>query len=293
MPEINILDLAISLIITIAVYSLPIILVRYLILRHPIDRHRAKIITLVYAFLGLVIMVLLIYWLTDGNGKVTGGAIFLWSYVNYKMLTTGKDKRYNTKSDCIKSAKTETNELLPILSLKKVTNENNVIQITPTKKVAKMKYCKNCGGPIDYATKKCEGCGKQYCHIPKLTLSRCIVAIVITALVGLSTYQYIANNQKTVRLTEDLKTVQSNYKTILVQYGDLYTRVQKAELENVFWDSNVVICTPSGEKYHEYGCSHLVDRDYFVCTAEEAKRRGYLPCLDCCSAWDIMSQSSK
>ncbi len=147
-------------------------------------------------------------------------------------------------------------------------------------------YCKKCGGLIGNKTKKCDGCGKQYFHFSSRTFIVIAIAVVAIALIGLNAYQYIVNKQKVEQLEyrfQSIKSDKDNYLEELIL----------AREEIAFWDSNVVICTQSGEKYHKYGCSHLVDRDYFVCTAEEAKRRGYLPCLDCCSAWDTMIQSSK
>ncbi len=80
-----------SLIITIAVYSLPIIIYRYAVLKRPVDKKKAKRITVIYGIAAFIVMSLIIT-LSNGNGAA-GGAIFLWSWVNYRMLIGGKNRQ--------------------------------------------------------------------------------------------------------------------------------------------------------------------------------------------------------
>ena len=77
-----------SLIVTIAVYSLPIIIYRYGIRKRPVSPKKAKTITIVWAIIGFFIMTFIVIAL-GGSGGATGGGIFLWSYVNYRMLKSG------------------------------------------------------------------------------------------------------------------------------------------------------------------------------------------------------------
>lgn len=93
MQSFNILVFILDLIITITVYSLPIIIARYAVMKHPIERKKAIIICIVYAVLGFVVMAALTSWATDGESAASGGGLILWSYINYRMLTTGKDNR--------------------------------------------------------------------------------------------------------------------------------------------------------------------------------------------------------
>lgn len=84
-------NLVISLIITIAIYSLPIVIYRYGIRKRPIGKKKAKKITIVYGVIAFFVMSLLIIQLKGDSAA--GGAILLWSYVNYRVLTGGKSSQ--------------------------------------------------------------------------------------------------------------------------------------------------------------------------------------------------------
>ncbi len=84
-------DLILSLLITIAIYSLPVCVYRYAIRRRPMAAKKARIFTMVYAVIGFVCMAMLIGYISGGAATATGGGIFLWSWVNYRMLTGGRD----------------------------------------------------------------------------------------------------------------------------------------------------------------------------------------------------------
>lgn len=52
--------------------------------------------------------------------------------------------------------------------------------------------------------------------------------------------------------------------------------------ELYFWRKHAVIVTPTGEKYHTYGCSTIANSDSFlIYNVEAADRRGYEPCSVC------------
>lgn len=83
-------SIVLSLIITIAVYSAPIFIYRYAIRRRPMDRKPAKILTVLYAVFGFIIMSLIMF--TVNHSAASGGGVLLWSFVNYKVLIGGSDK---------------------------------------------------------------------------------------------------------------------------------------------------------------------------------------------------------
>lgn len=159
-------------------------------------------------------------------------------------------------------------------------------------KPEKKKYCKKCGSEIDQKTKKCTGCGKQYFHLPKITVLNIVLIVLLVCLFGLNVYQY----WRSTELTKDLEKANANYSEIISQYGELYESNKAAELENSFWESHAVICTSEGKKYHCYGCSHLDDRECTVYSYEMAKRLGYEPCLDCINTninWDKIEENAQ
>ena len=84
-----------ALILLIALYSLPIVFYRYVIRRRSVNRRKAKIIALSYALCFFVIVFLLVQ--TPEAISILGGIIFLWGWVNYRMLIHGLDKELLAK----------------------------------------------------------------------------------------------------------------------------------------------------------------------------------------------------
>ena len=86
--------LIVSLIVTIVIYSLPIIIYRYAIKKQPIPEKKAKKITIIYGIIAFIVMAVV-------SGGAPGAAIILWSTVNYKMLTkpSKNDVYINTETN--------------------------------------------------------------------------------------------------------------------------------------------------------------------------------------------------
>lgn len=82
--QFNFTNLILSLVITITVYSLPIIIYRYGIKKQALPEKKAKKITIIYGIIAFFVMAILL-------GGAPGGAIILWSFVNHKVLTTPKN----------------------------------------------------------------------------------------------------------------------------------------------------------------------------------------------------------
>ncbi len=84
------LNILIGLIVTIAIYSLPITIFRYCIYKKPLSPQIAKKVTIIYAIISSIIMILVKLLIFKDSGHLT--AIWLWSFVNYKTLTSGYKK---------------------------------------------------------------------------------------------------------------------------------------------------------------------------------------------------------
>lgn len=79
-----------SLIGTAVIYTLPIAVYRYAVAKKPVNRKKAKRIVIIY---GICVFIVMLFLAVGVNGKGSaGGAIFLWSWVNYRILTSGKDR---------------------------------------------------------------------------------------------------------------------------------------------------------------------------------------------------------
>lgn len=90
----NFPNLILSLFITITVYSLPIIIYRYGIIKQALPKNRAKKITLIYGIIAFFVMAILL-------GGAPGGAIILWSFVNYEVLTKPNKNDIRLKHEII------------------------------------------------------------------------------------------------------------------------------------------------------------------------------------------------
>lgn len=84
------LNLTLSLLVTITLYSLPVLIYRFGFRRRPMEPKTAKRVTILYAVLAFIAMAVLV---SAAEGRAaSGGGLLLWSWVNYKALTGGKDR---------------------------------------------------------------------------------------------------------------------------------------------------------------------------------------------------------
>ncbi|MGI5850361.1 MAG: hypothetical protein ACOX8Q_09940 [Christensenellales bacterium] len=121
-------SLLLSLILTISIYSLPIVIYRYGIRKKPVDSKKAKKITIIYGICSFIVMTIILYFL--GNATV-GGAIIFWSFINYRILISGIDKM--SESD----AKMTVNQVNAMKKEKNKNNENELDNISLEKAVDK------------------------------------------------------------------------------------------------------------------------------------------------------------
>ena len=174
-----------SLLITVLIYSVPIMVYRYGILKKPVERKKAKIITIAYAFVAFLVMAVILS--ARGMGA-PGGAIILWSYINYSMLTKGKNKDMSsafpntddsgTDSTIISEETFEEGSAIPTSSrtnlgaAKQIDDDydSSIIspQKTPEKRVQvhlyneeSAKFCHKCGSELMEGSLFCHKCGTR------------------------------------------------------------------------------------------------------------------------------------
>ena len=94
-------DMLFSLIVTILIYTIPVVLFRYCIRKKPMKNKSAKVFTIVYAFVGFFIMSVL-HFVLNGSAA-SGGGLLLWSFVNYKILTYGNEYLENDNNKSTES----------------------------------------------------------------------------------------------------------------------------------------------------------------------------------------------
>lgn len=294
MPNFDFVYIFASLICTIIVYSLPIIIFRYAILKHPIEKDTAVAITSVYAVLAFIGMYLLIH-ATSGR-SASGGGLFLWSYVNYRMLVGGKDKRKATPhipdSPIIASHGYKEETFAENVEVSSVAPITATMNSERKAKKQKKTYCKECGKLIDSSTGKCSGCGKQYFHLSKAVLIWVIVSIFCAGLVGLIVYQCF----QVYSLESQLQSEISKSKSNEAEYEDTIASLRAYNLDLIFsqteyenkanfLDEHIVFVVDDGTyTYHTYDCEHFKNSSSFwAYNLEAAESKGYTPCPYCSS----------
>jgi len=194
--QFNFPNLILSLVITIAVYSLPIIIYRYGIKKQALPEKKAKKITIIYGIIAFFVMAIFL-------GGAPGGAIILWSFVNYKVLTTPNkndiglnyeksDDKINQETDlkevteesiAITANKNEENEIFvggfEVKELEEPVLENESIlqvyepekaecEVKPpipeketfnSKETKKVLFCRKCGTKLLDDSDFCHKCG--------------------------------------------------------------------------------------------------------------------------------------
>lgn len=137
------------------------------------------------------------------NGVINGGLqaafVTILSYTGAislaRQLCKDYDEKRNRKMDSYADNDKCSDSINEIKS-DNIFKRNSTALLNIKRKAASSKICRNnreihckiCGGIIDYSTKKCEQCGKQYF---KLRLNvMCVVAILFVAVVGYTIINY-------------------------------------------------------------------------------------------------------
>lgn len=152
-----------DIIATFVLFTLPMFVYRYLVIKEPLLKQRAKKIAIIYGLAGGVIVGA--YIVFSLNVFLAIG-VFLWSYVNYLVLSKGGVKQYIP----FKSAK-PAKPFKPAKPLKpakpkktstvKITPEPDEKVGTPSSPLSVSKTCKNCFAVNLADSKTCFYCGAQ------------------------------------------------------------------------------------------------------------------------------------
>ena len=162
--EFSMINILLSLLITIAIYSVPIIIYRYGIVKKPVEKARAKKITIIYGIIAFIVMSALIF-VINGSGAA-GGAILLWSWVNYKVLTGGREpvvedtaeeKTQAVTSETSSSPYTVESERVIVVSSAPEAPPKSQKELFETDVV----FCHKCGAKLNTNAQFCHKCGTK------------------------------------------------------------------------------------------------------------------------------------
>lgn len=306
-PSVYIPVLVISLLITVAVYcAFPLLYAR--LCRKPITARKYR----VHCFFVNFLIMLVFKLITAGSST---SPYFLWTTVftysgvkNLKsrgILLDPKTKEYDGKY--AQNTEQESSTIINTVPY----SDRLPLEVTPAKsKKVKPRFCKHCGHPIDPATKKCTGCGKQYFRLParkgsslvwKVVTILSIIAVCLCVYrisqleTQISDMQSLATEQE-AKIAELNKTGESLQKRIAEKSskvasltGDISTLKRKNEkMEKVydFCNDHVVVVSDDGtRKYHKIQCIYFDDSYFWAYNTEKAQQLGYTPCSFCFSRY--------
>ena len=147
-----VLNFIVSLLLTVAVYSLPIMIYRYAIRKKPMEAKKARRLVILYAIGAFIVMGALLI-LINGTPSV-GGAIFLWSWINYKMLTGGSDRTPMKREEEASRLRLLAESMKAEKSGKETAPDEAAASSSPA-------FCRKCGKPIDTEGDFCRYCGAK------------------------------------------------------------------------------------------------------------------------------------
>lgn len=154
-----------------------------------------------------------------------------------------------------------------------VSNGETLLAETSGEKSKRVRYCKMCGGLIDFETKKCTSCGKQFFKLPKIKLTKTKVLVsVCIMLLAFNVFQGILLVQKNTEITRQERTLEIEGKSNVLE-ASIKTKAK-------FMDKYIVLVNGEDKIYHKFGCSKIkrLFRAYNVATAREL---GYSACGKC------------
>ncbi len=295
-------DIIFSLFLTITIYSMPIIIYRYMIIKAAVDIKSARAITISYGICSFIVMSSLHMLI---NGRIAkAGPILLWSYINYCILTSGKQQRISKVESLHIKSDTSEFEQQNILTVDNsaIDSESVSGQNIPDFAVqedefivdqkcnrfqnSEVKYCNQCGNilqpgsffcsscgvSIEGKIKKSTSCGKRHTRSYKKIFLSAVFTIIFLSLIGLNIYQYITieNNLKKI---SDQKIKIDSMNDRMVYYQD----------KALFLDNYIVLIGSGSNKYHRYGCKYLDASSFFAYNTENAEALGYKSCVICCN----------
>lgn len=151
-------SLLLSVLLTVGIYSLPIIIYRYGILQHPVEKGKAKKITIIYGVIAFLVMTVIAV-AVNGNGAA-GGAIFLWSWVNYKILTGEKKQKEEAPSTKYQSSGYQG---MPTSGASDQNAQNASAANSESAETSPrtIRYCKRCGQLLLEDGLFCRNCGAR------------------------------------------------------------------------------------------------------------------------------------
>jgi hypothetical protein len=143
-----------SVLLTFLFYSGPVIIYRYIIKKEPVSSQEAKKLTFKFGLVMVIIVVILGTYYGDPS---PGGAVFLYSFINYNILKRGKLKNLSDSIDIEKIETVQSNTSDKIISNVKETKDESLIKNESIN--SSILFCSNCGKKNSEIDNFCRYCG--------------------------------------------------------------------------------------------------------------------------------------
>lgn len=107
--EYSFFDILFSILLTITVYTVPIVIYRYAIRKSKVEPKKARKITILYGIAAWIVMTIIL--LALGGTEAAGSAIIPWSLVNYRILAGSKAERKQVEAQAAIAAALEQEQV--------------------------------------------------------------------------------------------------------------------------------------------------------------------------------------
>ena len=94
-----------NLLLTFCIYTLPFIIIRFVIRKRPYTAAQAKRIVIIY---GVAVWLIMTVAMIVTDGRVAGASVLLWSFINYKVLVSNPNNKNIAAAPENLPAKTES-----------------------------------------------------------------------------------------------------------------------------------------------------------------------------------------
>lgn len=143
---------------TFVLLTLPILIYRYLIIKEPLLKHRAKKIAIIYGVsAGIIIGAYMVF--TSNVFMAIG--IFLWSFINYLVLSKGRAKGYLPFMPVKPVKPVKLAKPAKSSDVKLKVKEHDETDANPSPSLSVSKTCKNCFAVNLADSNTCFYCGAQ------------------------------------------------------------------------------------------------------------------------------------
>lgn len=168
--------IVLSLFITVLVYTVPILIYRFAIRKCPVKPKKAKKITIIFAVVGFVVISAIASML--GGEATIGGGTFLWSFINYKILSAGYSEKQNDEfyesspvlsaddkapliKDSTASTANQDDVVCPQETVEPVIEKASPSAEGETDSYPQVLFCRRCGTKLIKNSNYCNKCGSK------------------------------------------------------------------------------------------------------------------------------------